>query len=150
MTNYIINFLNRYEAEIDAENWNKVFSRCNPNYVPELKACLKQANIQFKIDPIDTTKSYMPIDQASKFVQKLVKDLGITARQKYNDKGKTGRKLKWEYMHVPSSINDLEETIAVELDKHNILYEYVSVIGNLKTINSTLYIRLADPEVYKK
>ena len=150
MTSYIINFLTKYEADIDSENWNKVFSRCSPHYISELKQCLKEANIQFNIDPVDRTKSYMPIDQASKFVQKFIKDLGITARHKYSDKGKTGRKLKWEMMEVPSSISDLEDLVATELDQNNILYEYVCVMGNLNTISNALYVRLADPEVYAK
>lgn len=155
MTNELIDFIHTVQELIDNDEWHKVFQRCPISLRAELKKVLKSAKIDFSFK-IDSAQ-YMQIDAASKFVQKFIKDLGITYDVKYNDKGKTGRKLKYEMVNIPASITDIEETIRQELDNNNILYDFVKYDSELYRSRSgwhpyaydALVVRLLDPEVVR-
>mgnify|MGYP003297197041 CR=1 FL=1 len=150
MDQKLIDFINKHEELIDNEEWVEIFRICPQVLRKELKTTLTGAGI--KIDLTDDYSKYISLADASKYVSKLIPSLRIVAWDRYNDKGKTGRKLKWVGVHIPSNINDVESVIRDDLKKNHILYEYVEYYPNYYVsghIMPVLIIRLLDPEVLK-
>lgn len=154
MTTYMKNFLEVCEDLINDNEWAKVFARCLPAHRAELRKILKQAKIDFKYSIKIDGKEYMPIDDASKFVQQLVKDNALSFREYYNDKGKNGRKLKWLGIEFVEEVKDPQSYFIDKLEANNILYDYVRYENEVQVGGgwharylNALYIRLLDPEV---
>lgn len=153
ISDYLSNFIDEHVMLIDTEQWEKLFRLCNPYERSNLKKVLKASGINPVITP--EVKDWMPIEAASKYVQDFVKSL-FSFRYRYNDKGKTGRKLKWVDLSLNVDKDKLEDIVRDELDKNNIKYDYVLYDPNYMTssgfrtyVFNVLYVRLLDPEVSK-
>ena len=156
MTTYMKNFIEVCNDLIDAGEWAKVFARCLPSYRAELRKTLKQAGIDARYSIQVDGKEYMQIDDASKFVQQLVKNNAYSFREYYNDKGKTGRKLKWLGIEFTEDVKDPQIYFIDKLEANNILYDYIRYEDEVQVSGgfharylNALYIRLLDPEVVK-
>ena len=154
MTEYMKNFIEVCSDLINDGEWQKVFGRCLPTYRGELRKVLKQAGIDASYSIRLNGKEYTDIDAASKFVQQLVKDNAFSFREYYNDKGKTGRKLKWLGIEFIKAVEDPQMYFIEKLEANNILYDYVKYEDTIQVSGgfhsrflNALYIRLLDPEV---
>ena len=86
---------------IESQDYERLLKRCRKDFRSELIQILKEADIDLsniKIEPkygalIDPRK-------INQLIKNKLQELGVSYFRSYNDKGKTGRKFKYERINV--------------------------------------------------
>lgn len=132
LTPYIKRFIESNIDLIESEDYRTLLKRCLPTERKNILSVLKNSGI--KIPEYDLGKIFGAIIDArdvNKLIKKTLADHNITYHTAYNDKGKTGRKFKYECLNI--SIDQkkwLEDLIHKLLENNGIDYDYISVHEN--------------------
>ena len=114
---------------IEAQDYERLLKRCRKDFRNELIHTLKDAVIDLgniKIEPkygalIDPRK-------INQLIKNKLLELGVSYFRSYNDKGKTGRKFKYEGINIaPSYYKTVIDAVEKLLEDNAVDYDYVTI-----------------------
>ena len=113
---------------IEAQDYERLLKRCRKDFRSQLISVLKDADID--IDNINIEPKYGAVIDPRKINQLIknkLQELGISYFRSYNDKGKTGRKFKYERINIaPNYYKTVIDAIEKLLEDNAVDYDYVT------------------------
>ena len=135
---------------IEAQDYERLLKRCRKDFRSELIHVLKEADIDLSsILILPKYGALVDPRKINQLIKNKLQELGVSYSRSYNDKGKTGRKFKYEGINIASNYyKTVIDAIEKLLEDNAVDYDYVTIQGAYSSwIHADLIVRISADEV---